>query len=47
MIVALIAPEYISGIAIRERLAAKKYVDEWNANFVSLCKHDFRFLVLF
>ncbi|EKM77090.1 hypothetical protein AGABI1DRAFT_13751, partial [Agaricus bisporus var. burnettii JB137-S8] len=36
MIVALIAPELIAGIAIKERLAAKKYMDEWNANFVSL-----------
>jgi hypothetical protein len=46
MLVALIAPELIAGIAIKERIAAKKYMDEWNANFLSLCKRASRYLSL-
>lgn len=38
MVLALIAPEVITGIAVKERLAAKDYMEYWNANFMPLCK---------
>jgi hypothetical protein len=47
MLWAIVTPELVAATAVKERLAARKYADDWNANFVSLCKCPSQFYCYF